>query len=268
MKCLDWISCRYVLYFFCLICFFLGIILFIFALILSAGMSSVYYGCLYFESSFTTPSGFTNIVTNLVGSQYANVGTYFSQCFGGTNDFLTATDATLSNYVNQLKTTVFNSALYNFTDMSTNINTKLTNLQTKIDDIGLGHIPDFDTSTGNGQSEINYFNSVASKSLFTGCPSSSYPVFYQDAWVPGHSSTYQSLVGCQGKVTQDATTCSSGIASTGSCPSSRCMDSFSIISWYYRGGTIANLVPDANSRYGTCTTFNDYLANFHTNYVK
>lgn len=128
LKCFNMIGCRFLLYFLCLACFILCIILFLFAIALSTSMSGIYYSCLYFENSFSTPAGFSNMVNNVVGSQYSSLGTYFSQCFGGTNDFLTVTDATLSNYVSNLKTSVFNSALYNFTDMTTNINTKLTAL--------------------------------------------------------------------------------------------------------------------------------------------
>jgi len=86
--------------------------------------------------------------------------------------------------------------------------------------------------------------------------------------VPGVSSTYQSLVSCQNKVTEDAVVCASGISSTSNCPSSRCMDTFSIISLYYRNNTIANLVTDANTRYGTCAPFNTFVTNFGNNYVK
>ncbi len=47
------------------------------------------------------------------------------------------------------------------------------------------------------------------------------------------------------------------------------MDTFSLISLYYRGGNIANLVPNADTRYGSaCTPFDDYLTNYYTNYVK
>lgn len=179
-------------------------------------------------------------------------------------------DPTLSGYISQLKTAVFNSAQYNFTSMTTNLNDKLSAMSTAIDNTGLGHIPDFNVGSSQGQAEIAYFKSVADKSLFTStCASGAFPVFYQDAWVPGHSSTYQSYVGCQGKVTQDASVCTAGIASTATCPSSRCIDTFSIISSYYRAGNIANLVSDANTRYGAaCTPFNNYLTNFYTNYVK
>ena len=197
------------------------------------------------------------------------MGTYFSQCFGGTNDFLTVTEPTLSGYVSQLKTSVFNSYQYNFTDFTTNINSKLTTMSTAIDNAGLGNLPDFDTTTSNAQTQMTFFNSVADKTYFTtSCPSSSFSLFYQDAWVPGHSTTYQGLVGCQGKVPQDATTCTSGISLTTTCPSSRCMNTFSIISYYYRANSIATMTTDANTRYGTCSPFNDFLTNFHNNYVK
>lgn len=270
VKSFNCISCRYCLYFLCFASFLLAAIMLLFATVLAAGMSSTYYSCVYLSDTFSNPNRFTHMVTTLVGPQYSDISTYFSQCFGGTNDFITMVDPTLSGYISQLKTAVFNSAQYNFTGMTSNLNDKLSAMSTAIDNTGLGHIPDFDVTLSQGQAEIAYFKTVADKSLFTSsCTSGAFPVFYQDAWVPGHSSTYQSYVGCQGKVTQDASVCTAGIASTATCPSSRCINTFSIISMYYRGGNIANLVADANTRYGgTCTPFNNYLTNFYTNYVK
>lgn len=264
------IGCRHFLYLICIISFFIGIVLFVFAIILAAAMSVSYYSCTYTTTTFTNPVSFTNTISNIFGAQNANLSTYFSQCFGGTNDFITTADPALSGYFNNLKTSIFNSKLYNFTDLTANIDSKLTSMSTIIDFTGLGRIPDFDVTTSNGQAEMAFFNTVANKSLFpSSCPSGSYIIFYQDAWVPGISSTYQSLVSCQNKVPQDATVCTTGIQSVANCPSSRCIDSFSIISWYYRGGTLANLVTDANTRYGSaCTPFNNYLTNFADNYVK
>jgi hypothetical protein len=46
------------------------------------------------------------------------------------------------------------------------------------------------------------------------------------------------------------------------------VNSFSIISEYYRSSNIANLIPNINTRYGTCTPFNNYLTNYYNNYVK
>lgn len=94
-------------------------------------------------------------------------------------------------------------------------------------------------------------------------------MFNQDVWVPGLSSTYQGLVSCRGKLTEDASACPSGISNTATCPSSRCIDAFSIISLYYRNNNIINLITDANTRYSAaCAPFNDFLTNFFNNYVK
>jgi len=263
------IGCRHFLYLICLLSFLIGIILFVFAIILAASMSVSYYSCTYTSNTFSSPVGFTNTISNIFGAQNANLSTYFSQCFGGSNDFITTADPALSGYFANLKTSIFNSKLYNFTDLTTTLSSKLTSMSTIIDYFGLGHIPDFDVTTNISLTQMAFFNTVANKSLFaSSCPSSSYPVFYQDAWVPGVSSTYQSLVSCQNKVSQNATVCTSGIQNVTTCPSSRCIDTFSIFSWYYRAGN-ANLLADANTRYGSaCTPFNDYLTNYGNNYVK
>ncbi len=143
-------------------------------------------------------------------------------------------------------------------------------MSTLIDFAGLGRIPDFDVTTTNGLSEISYFNTVANKSAFSAsCPSSTHTLFYQDAWVPGVSSTYQSLVSCQNKVSIDSTVCTTGIGNVALCSTSRCIDTFSIISLYYRNGTLSNLITDANTRYVLpCTPFNSFLDSFANNYVK
>ena len=263
------IGCRHFLYLICMLSFLVGIFLFVVAIILAATMSVSYYSCTYTSTTFTSPVSFTNTVSNIFGAQNANLSTYFSQCFGGNNDFITIADPALSGYFANLKTSIFNSKLYNFTDFTTTLTNKLTTMSTIINFIGLGHIPDFDVTTNVSLAQMDYFNTVANKSLFSlSCPSSSYSVFYQDAWVPGNSTTYQSLVSCQNKVSQDATVCTSGIQNVGNCPSSRCIDTFSIISWYYRGGN-TNLLTDANTRYGSaCNPFNSYLINFGNNYVK
>lgn len=153
--------------------------------------------------------------------------------------------------------------------MTTTLNSQISVMQTSIDNIGLGHLPDFDTTTTDGQAQINNFNGIADKSTFSSsCPSSSFNIFYQDVWVPGLSSTYQSSVSCLNKVGMDNTTCTGTLANTTSCPYSRCIDTFSIISQYYRTGNIGNIGTDADSRYGTCAPFDSYLNNFYNNYVK
>lgn len=208
------------------------------------------------------------MILTLQGASYSNIANQFAQCFGGTNTFMTMVNPTLQGYISQLKTSVFGTNQYDFTTMTSTLNTKVTIMQSVIDNIGLGHLPDFDITTADGQAQISNFNNIANKSLFaSSCSSSSYTIFYQDVWVPGLSTTYQSSVDCLNKVGIDNTTCPTGIAAPG-CPSSRCIDAFSIISSYYRSGTIVNIVTDANTRYGTCTQFNSFLVNYFTNYVQ
>jgi hypothetical protein len=268
LKCFKMLSCRYFIYFICFIMFFFAILLFLATIILSILMPTLYYTCSYFENTFTTPSVFTSMILTLQGASYSNIANQFAQCFGGTNNFMTVVNPTLQGYISQLKTSVFGTNQYDFTTMTSTLNTKVTNMQTAINDIGLGHLPDFDITTTDGQAQISNFNSIANKSIFTtSCPPSSFSIFYQDVWVPGLSTTYQASVNCLNKVGIDNTTCPAGIAAPG-CPNSRCIDAFSIISSYYRSGTIVSIGTDANTRYGSCPQFNSFLTNYFNNYVK
>jgi len=151
--------------------------------------------------------------------------------------------------------------------MAYNIDSQLLTMQTEINNYGLGHIPDFDVTSAEGISELYFFNSVANKTLFqVTCPSSTFSTFYSDVWVPGLSSTYQSYVSCGGLTEVDASTCSSGMVDP-PCPTSECLDTFSILSYYYRASTTGSIVADANNRYGTCPSFTNYFTNFLNNYV-
>lgn len=268
MKCFNMLTCRYFIYLICFFMFCFCLLLFAYAIILAIMTPTLYYTCQYFQNAFTSPTAFTSMITTLQGSSFTNLANQFAQCFGGNNGFMLNINPTLQGYISQLKTSVFDSYQYDFTGMTTKVNSQVTTMQTKIDDIGLGHLPDFDMTTPDGIAQISNFNAIASKTAFTSCPASSFTIFHQDVWVPGLSSTYQSAVSCLNKVGIDNTTCTTGIANTGTCPNSRCIDAFSIISTYYRNGNIANIGTDANTRYGSCTQFNSFLNNFHNNYVK
>jgi hypothetical protein len=99
VKCLNLIGCRYCLYFCCLVCFFACLIAFAFAIVLSLIMPSLFYTCSYFSSAFNNPTQFSSTITTIGGSNYQNISSYFSQCFGGTNDFLTQINPSLSSYI-------------------------------------------------------------------------------------------------------------------------------------------------------------------------
>ena len=134
----------------------------------------------------------------------------------------------------------------------------------------MGHIPDFDVTSTNGKLQIDSFNNIASKSLFSStCPSGSYSDFYTDVWVPGLGG-YQNYVSCRNKLSIDNTTCGIDITDTApaKCPTSRCIDAFSIIGAYSRAnGNIIDLVADSTTRYGSCAPFQNFLTNFYNNYV-
>jgi hypothetical protein len=102
MKCLNMLACRYFIYFICLIMFFFCLLLFIYAIILAILMPSLFYTCSYFQNTFTTPTGFTNMILTLQGNSYSDLANQFSQCFGGTSNFMQTLNPTLNNYINYL----------------------------------------------------------------------------------------------------------------------------------------------------------------------
>ena len=111
---------------------------------------------------------------------------------------------------------------------------------------------------------------MSTKTLFSStCPSIAYPTFYKDIWVPGLSTKYQKYVSCSGKNRANNETCGTKIKDTSTCPVSSCIDTFSIAGSYYRSnGDITALIADSDIRYGSCTTFTNYLNNFYNNYVR
>jgi hypothetical protein len=94
----------------------------------------------------------------LQGNNYANIANHFAQCFGGNNDFITNVNPTLSGYITNLKKSIYNSHDYDFTSMTTQINSRLLAMKSLIDTAGKGNIPDFDVSSTLGSAEINKFN--------------------------------------------------------------------------------------------------------------
>ena len=231
MKCFDMIKCRYCLYLMCIVIVFICLVAFFITIVLSITLPSLFYTCQYFENTFTTPAKWTSTILTLQGNSYATLANNFAQCFGGTNDFITYVNPTLSGHITNLKQAIYNSQQYDFTSMTTQLNARLLAMKSLIDSAGTGSIPDFDITSAQGASEIDKFNTIANKSLFSvDCPSSSFNIFYQDVWVPGVSSTYQTYVSCINKTSIGSSTCGSNIQNTGTCPFSRCMNGFSLIS--------------------------------------
>ena len=89
IKCLNILCCRHTLYFVCILMFFICAALFIYAIVLSMLMASMHYTCAYIEETLTSPTKFTQTITDVYGSKYSQFTNTFSECFGGTNDFMT-----------------------------------------------------------------------------------------------------------------------------------------------------------------------------------
>lgn len=89
VKCFGKIGCRHFLYIVCLLTFFLTIVAFIFAIVLSLLMPSLYYTCSYLQPAFTSPTAFASTLKTLGGGSFIEISNSFSQCYGGTNDFIT-----------------------------------------------------------------------------------------------------------------------------------------------------------------------------------
>ena len=65
LKCLKIICCRHLIYLVCILMFFLCLLLFIYAIALSILMTSMHYTCTYVEDSFTSPTKFTQLITDV-----------------------------------------------------------------------------------------------------------------------------------------------------------------------------------------------------------
>jgi hypothetical protein len=144
---------------------------------------------------------------------------------------------------------------------TSSIYTSLNNALTTEDTYALGKLIDITDS-----STISVLQVMAdySKGSYTNC-NSNLPV---DSWVPSNSQSSQSttVIACTATNEQQgtATTCSSGVASTGSC--SGCMDSSQAL---YRYLNPVNILPtDLSSRYGATCSFNTKLNNVWNNYYK
>lgn len=116
LKCLNVMCCRHLIYLVCIIFFFICLILFIYTIVLSIVMTSVHYSCTYLDDSFTSPTKFIQTITDTYEQKHVKFKTVFSECFGGTNNFMLEVDPNLDGYLSQLKSTVVNSHQFDFTN--------------------------------------------------------------------------------------------------------------------------------------------------------
>lgn len=76
----DKFSCRYLIYFTCLIFFLLGIFCFLLSFLFSIITPILYFGCDFITTSISSPAGFNTNVGSLLGAQLSS---YVSVCLPG-----------------------------------------------------------------------------------------------------------------------------------------------------------------------------------------
>lgn len=130
------IKFRFCLYFLCIILFLICLVAFVVTIILSFTLPSLYYTCQYIQDTFTTPAKWTSTILTLNGNGYTETANHFAQCFGGTNDFITFVNPSLSGHISNLKASVFNSKQYDFSSMTTQVNSKILAMKSLIDSVG------------------------------------------------------------------------------------------------------------------------------------
>jgi len=109
LKCFGFIKFRFCLYFLCLIIFLICLVTYLLSIIFSVTLPTLFYTCEYFKSTFSTPTKWTSTIIDLKGTSNTELANHFAQCFGGSNDFITYVNPTLSGYITNLKRSVFNS---------------------------------------------------------------------------------------------------------------------------------------------------------------
>jgi hypothetical protein len=137
----DKYKCRYLMYFSCVILFFIGLVGFLIALLFSIVVPVLFFLCEWLDVTITS-SGFNSNTQKLLSD--AQVRNILSTCLvGGTGDIMTAVGgATVSSTLNQLKNSFSNTANFNTASQVTTINAAVTNITNTINAFRDGVIPD------------------------------------------------------------------------------------------------------------------------------
>lgn len=254
----DKFSCRYLVYFVCVIFVLLGFLSFLLATLFSVITPVLYLGCDFLNTSISSQSGFQ---TNLGPIMPAQLSSYLTVCLpGGTGDLLNQIQGVNLTAINGLTAAVNSLRAFDVSLLQTGVQTSLNTLDSFIDQYYYTDLYDFTATSGSG--DKNFMAKIANPANYA-CAVNS---FSSDSWVP---STRQSDIAC-------STT--SSYASSTECPTSAaiqggratsascfgCMDSMKVL--LVSG---ASQSTDINARYGTagaCGTWATDMNNLWTNY--
>ncbi len=121
----DKFSCRYLVYFVCVILFILGIVAFLLAFLFSVITPIIYFGCDFINVSIASSAGFNTNLGSVIGGQFSS---YLSVCLpGGTGDLINQLGIDLSA-INGLSRAVNSMRSFDPAQLQTAVDTTLTTL--------------------------------------------------------------------------------------------------------------------------------------------
>ncbi len=257
MTCCDKYSCRYLVYFVCVILTLLGIVCFILAILFSVITPVLYLGCDFLTVSISSSSGFN---TNLGAKLGAQISSYLGVCLpGGTGDIINQIQGVNMSSITSLTTTVSSMQSFSVSTLQSGVLTSLNTLSSFIDQYYNTDIYDFSSS-----SDKALMAKVANPAHadYDTCAVNS---FSQDSWVP---SLRNSDIACAVTTsTASVAQCTNsadivaGRATSTACFG--CIDSMAVLANSANAGT------DISSRYGNageCANWVTDMTNLWTNY--
>lgn len=219
----DKYKCRYLMYFSCVILFFIGLVGFLIALLFSVVVPVLFFLCEWLDVTITSSGFNANTQKLLSDAQTRNI---LSTCLvGGTGDIMTAVGgATVTSTLNQLKNSFSNTANFNTASQVTTINAAVTNITNTINAFRDGLIPDV-----TDYDSILALQTVANSQLGGTCAETAV-----DSFVLSMANT--TLIGCS--IT--AATVNPGVCSAASfnvlaatTPCRGCIDTTLMLNQYY-----------------------------------
>jgi hypothetical protein len=274
----DKYKCRYLMYFSCVILFFLGILGFLIAMIFSIIVPVLYLLCGWLDVTVTT-AGFAGNTQKFLSD--ASVRNIIGSCLvGGTGDILGAIGgASVSAPINDLKDAVQKTKSFNTTAISGTITSNLNQITATLTDFQFGRIIDIDDANA-----IITLNSLATPAS-GGCTQ-----LANDGYVPSTKTFTTTFtlpftpqgISCTAGSVVNSTTCTNAAAFEADANTCKgCIDTGDIFNnWYTSSppnGTSTMLNAAAwkaklDGRYGSANacigTFTTTFGNIWENYYK
>ena len=173
----DKYSCRYLVYFVCVILFILGIVSFLLALIFSIITPILYLGCDFINVSVSSQTGFSN---NL-GSKLGSLTPLLSVCMpGGAGDIINHIQGVDMSAINGLTSAIGSMQSFSASTITNGITTAFDTFEELVNKYYYTDLYDFDSPSNKAilakiANPVNY-----------ACSSNS---FSQDSWVPSLRQT-------------------------------------------------------------------------------